>query len=41
MDVSDYAYVLRDGRVTLEGVARELRYDPRVRTAFLGIESET
>lgn len=41
MDVSDYAYVLRDGRVTLEGVARELRHDPRVRTAFLGIESET
>ena len=41
MDVSDYAYVLRDGRVTLEGAARELRYDPRVRTAFLGIESET
>lgn len=41
LDVSDYAYVLRDGRITLEGVARGLRDDPRVRTAFLGIDADT
>ena len=38
--VSDYAYVLRDGRVTLEGAARQLRNDSRVRAAFLGTDAE-
>jgi branched-chain amino acid transport system ATP-binding protein len=36
--VSDRAYILRDGRVTLEGPSAELRHDPRVRTAFLGVD---
>jgi len=40
LEVSDYAYVLRDGRITLEGVAKDLRDDPRVRTAFLGIGAD-
>jgi branched-chain amino acid transport system ATP-binding protein len=36
LEVSDWAYILRDGRVTLDGPAAELRRDPRVRAAFLG-----
>jgi branched-chain amino acid transport system ATP-binding protein len=35
--VSDYAYVLAEGRVTLEGPAKEVSQDPAVRTAYLGI----
>jgi len=34
--VADRAYVLRTGRVVLEGPAAELARDPRVRTAYLG-----
>lgn len=35
--VSDYAYVLADGRVELEGPSRELAKNEHVRTAYLGI----
>ncbi len=35
--VSDYAYVLAEGRVHLEGPARELRQNDEVRRAYLGI----
>ena len=38
LEVSDWGYILRDGRVTLEGPAAALRQDPRVRTAFLGVD---
>jgi branched-chain amino acid transport system ATP-binding protein len=34
--VADRAYVLETGRVVLEGPARELAEDPRVRRAYLG-----
>lgn len=35
--VSDYAYVLADGRVTLEGPSREVAQNEHVRRAYLGI----
>lgn len=35
--ISDYAYVLADGRVELEGPSRELAKNEHVRTAYLGI----
>ena len=38
LDVADRAYVLETGRVTLEGPAAELRTDPEVERAYLGIE---
>ena len=36
LELSDYAYVLDQGRIALEGAAAELLVDPRVRTAYLG-----
>jgi len=35
--ISDYAYVLADGRVELEGPSRELAKNAQVRAAYLGI----
>ena len=35
--VSDYAYVVADGRVILEGPSREVAQDESVREAYLGI----
>ena len=35
--VSDYAYVLADGRVALEGPSHDVAKDESVRTAYLGI----
>ncbi len=35
--ISDYAYVLADGRVELEGPSRELARNEHVRKAYLGI----
>jgi branched-chain amino acid transport system ATP-binding protein len=35
--ISDYAYVLADGRVELEGPSRELAKNQQVRAAYLGI----
>ncbi len=35
--VSDYAYVLADGRITLEGPSREVAKNEHVRRAYLGI----
>ncbi|OQY20937.1 MAG: branched-chain amino acid ABC transporter ATP-binding protein [Anaerolineaceae bacterium 4572_32.1] len=35
--VSDYAYVLAQGRIELEGPSRELAKDDHVRAAYLGI----
>jgi branched-chain amino acid transport system ATP-binding protein len=37
--VADRAYVLREGSVTLEGPAADLRADPAVVAAFLGVGS--
>jgi branched-chain amino acid transport system ATP-binding protein len=35
--ISDYAYVLADGRVELEGLSREVARNEHVRRAYLGI----
>ena len=40
LEVGDWAYILRDGRVTLEGPSAALRHDPRVRAAFLGVDAD-
>lgn len=37
LSVSDYAYVLSEGRVTLEGPAEKVTKDPMVQKAYLGI----
>ncbi|MFC3060139.1 ABC transporter ATP-binding protein [Paenirhodobacter populi] len=34
--IADYGYVLQSGRIALEGPARDLLADPRIRTAYLG-----
>lgn len=36
LQVAHRAYVLETGRLVLEGTSREVRDDPRVRTAYLG-----
>jgi branched-chain amino acid transport system ATP-binding protein len=35
--ISDYAYVLADGRVVLEGPSRQVAQSDHVREAYLGI----
>jgi len=35
--IADRAYVIETGRITLSGSAAEIRFDPRVREAYLGI----
>ena len=37
LSVADRAYVLENGRVTLEGTPRELDQNPEVRRAYLGV----
>jgi branched-chain amino acid transport system ATP-binding protein len=37
LDLADRAYVIEDGRIQLEGPAAELRDNPDVRRAYLGI----
>jgi len=39
LELSDYAYVLDQGRIALEGPATDLLADPRVRAAYLGAGS--
>lgn len=36
LEISDYAYIIDGGRVTLSGPSSELRHDPRVVEAYLG-----
>jgi branched-chain amino acid transport system ATP-binding protein len=36
LTVADRAYVLETGRIVLEGSAKELKQNPRVREAYLG-----
>lgn len=35
--VADRAYVLETGRITLEGSGEELKRNPKVRAAYLGV----
>jgi branched-chain amino acid transport system ATP-binding protein len=35
--VSDYAYVLAQGKIEMEGASRELAQNPHVRAAYLGL----
>jgi branched-chain amino acid transport system ATP-binding protein len=37
LSIADRAYVVERGKVVLEGAARELAEDPRVRAAYLGV----
>ncbi|HEX9548297.1 MAG TPA: ABC transporter ATP-binding protein, partial [Acidimicrobiales bacterium] len=37
LDAADRAYVLENGRVVLSGAAAEVKDDPRVRKAYLGL----
>ncbi len=41
LELSDYAYVLDQGRIALEGPAADLLADPRVRAAYLGGETNS
>ena len=41
LELSDYAYVLDQGRIALEGPAAGLLADPRVRAAYLGSTAAT
>jgi len=36
LEVADRAYVLETGRIAMEGEARALARDPRVKAAYLG-----
>lgn len=36
LQIADYGYVLQTGRIILEGPAKELLIDPRIRSAYLG-----
>ena len=37
LSIADRAYVMETGKITLSGTAAEIRSDPRVRSAYLGI----
>jgi branched-chain amino acid transport system ATP-binding protein len=37
LEAADYAYVLENGHVALEGNAKDLQQDPAVRKAYLGV----
>ena len=39
LSVSDYAYVLEQGKVTIEGAAAALKSDPRIAAAYLGVKA--
>ena len=38
--ISDRAYVLEMGQVSLEGSGRDLLADPKVKRAYLGVDDE-
>lgn len=41
LEISDYAYVLETGKISLEGEGKVLLEDPRVQEAYLGIKQKT
>jgi branched-chain amino acid transport system ATP-binding protein len=40
LSVADYAYVLEQGRIAIEGAAKDLAADPRLTAAYLGGEAD-
>lgn len=40
LDLADYGYVMENGRIVLEGTARDLRENADIREFYLGISSE-
>ena len=36
LEISDYAYIMEQGKITIEGPAAELRDDPRIAAAYFG-----
>lgn len=40
LKISDYAFLLENGMISLEGTGMELLNDPRVRTAYLGVAED-
>ncbi|WP_254070579.1 ABC transporter ATP-binding protein [Acidisphaera sp. L21] len=40
LELSDYAYVLEQGHIVLQGAASDLLVDPRVRAAYLGTSNQ-
>jgi branched-chain amino acid transport system ATP-binding protein len=41
LEISDYAYVLETGKITLSGPGSELLNDTRVQEAYLGVKTKT
>jgi branched-chain amino acid transport system ATP-binding protein len=39
LQIAHYGYVLQTGRIMLEGPAKDLLGDPRIRSAYLGEET--
>jgi branched-chain amino acid transport system ATP-binding protein len=37
LDISDRAYVMESGRIVLSGEASEVRANPKVKSAYLGL----
>jgi branched-chain amino acid transport system ATP-binding protein len=37
LSIADRAYVLENGRITLEGTGAELKNNPKIREAYLGV----
>ena len=36
LEVSDYAYIMEQGKILMEGPSEKLRNDPRVAAAYFG-----
>lgn len=37
LDVASHAYVMENGRITMQGSAADLKSDPKVQKAYLGV----
>lgn len=40
LEISDYAFVLETGKITLQGTGKELLQDERVQQAYLGVKAK-
>ena len=40
LEISDYAYIMEQGKITIQGPAEQLREDPRVAAAYFGAFSK-